>query len=170
MLYFKLVSSFFFCFFFSVTFGMPQLLCSWPFVCLCSLHKNLWSLPLMGQVRWDKLCSSYSTILKKTILRLECWISILRQYRSCTLSVPQSHHLKPFHSHPDRALGSFFPLEKKRTSIHLLTHGYGHKEQFPTLPSPPPFRQSTIVKNHATKRTCMEIIQPREDYGRKSGI
>ena len=164
MLYFKLVSSFFFCFcfcFFSVTFGMPQLLCSWPFVCLCSLHKNPWSLPLMGQVRWDKL-SSYSTILKKTILRLECWISILRQHRSCTLSVPQSHLIVRW--------APFFPLEKKRTSIHLLTHGYGHKEQFPTLPSPPPFQQSTIVKNHATKKTCMEIIQPREDHGRKSGI
>lgn len=169
MLYFKLVSSFFFLFFFQLRSGCHSCYVRDLFFCLCSLHKNLWSLPLMGQVRWDKLCS-YSTILKKTILRLECWISILRQYRSCTLSVPQSHHLKPFHSHPDRALGSFFPVGKKRTSIHLLTHGYGHKEKFPTLPSPPPFRQSTIVKNHATKKTCMEIIQPREDYGRKSGI
>ena len=123
MLYFKLVSSFFvLCFFFSVTFGTPQLLCSWPFVCLCSLHKNLWSLPLMGQVRWDKLCS-YSTILKKTILRLECWISILRQYRSCTLSVPQSHHPKTFHSHPDRALGSFFPVGKKKNK-YTFAHAW----------------------------------------------
>ena len=165
MLYFKLVSSFFVLFFFSVTFGMPQLLCSWPFVCLCSLHKNLWSLPLMGQVRWDKLCS-YSSIL-----RLECWISILRQHRSCTLSVPQSDHPKTLSQSSWLCTGLLFSRWKKKEQVYIcLRMVTDIKSNFLPCPPPPPFRQSTIVKNHTTKKTCMEIIQPREDYGRKSGI
>ena len=83
MLYFKLVSSFFFLFFFSVTFGMPQLLCSWPFVCLCSLHKNLWSLPssLSGmlsrfvnffqcrQQRWRAKYTSWGCTFNTAVIR-----------------------------------------------------------------------------------------------------
>ena len=158
MLYFKLVSSFFFLFFFQLRSGCHSCYVRDLFFCLCSLHKNLWSLPLMGQVRWDKLCS-YSTILKKTILRLECWISILRQHRSCTLSVPQSHLIVRW--------APFFPLEKKRTSIHLLTHGYGHKEQFPTPPSPPfsaeydrkePRDKEDMYGNHSAKRRLWKEI------------
>ena len=66
--------------------------------------------------------------------------------------------------------GLLFSRWKKKEQVYICSRMVTDiKSNFLPCP-PPPFWQNTIVKNHATKETCMEIIQPREDYGRKSGI